>query len=408
MRSASYLFAEISFAEFSRQLLNQAISRIRLEKQDYLLNVNESEYLTHLESEYSLQPITFHVNQISMDAEEQMVPAERFPAYQFAVSRGSAYKRQVFTFHLPFSGTSDLLRCQPSQSAILPCRVQVASDEIKFQVIDMFESADRVRQEKEQILKSLETSRACLASEVSRHNAGLLLPLRSEVEKRKGEILKQRQIADSIGVPIRKKSDLAPTFSVPVSSRRKVVPKPSASTEPFVQEPVLDSSVYLEILQVIEDSGRVIERHPSLYQEKDEEGLRDYFIFQLEPRFEGSTTGETFNKSGKTDILMRHQGRNLFVAECKFWRGIKSYFEALDQLLGYLTWRDSKTALICFVDNKEISPVLENISVHTSEHANFVRLKKRPQEGRFEYEFHLPGDHGRPVHVAILCFHVPC
>jgi hypothetical protein len=186
-----------------------------------------------------------------------------------------------------------------------------------------------------------------------------------------------------------------------------VTPKPPASTGPFVQEPVLDNSVYMEILQVIEDSGRVIERNPSLYQGKDEEGLRDYFIFQLEPRFEGSTTGETFNKSGKTDILMRYQGKNLFVAECKFWRGIKSYFEALDQLLGYLTWRDSKTSLICFVDNKEITPVLETISEHTSEHVNFVRLKKRTQEGRFEFEFHLPGDHGRPVHVAVLCFHFP-
>jgi len=342
-----------------------------------------------------------------MDAEEKMVPAERFPAYQFAVSRGGAYKRQVFTFHLPFSGTAELLRCQPSQSAILPCRVHAASDEITFQVIDIFESADRVKQEKEQVLKSLETSAACLANEVSRHNAGLLLPLRSEFEKRKGEILKQRKIAESIGVRVRRTANLAPTFSVPVTSRKKVILKPSASTEPFVQEPALDSSVYMEILQVIEDSGRAIERHPSLYQGKDEEGLRDYFIFQLEPRFEGSTTGETFNKSGKTDILMRYQGKNLFVAECKFWRGIKSYFEALDQLLGYLTWRDSKTALICFVDNKEISPVLEAISLHTSEHANFVRLRQRPQEGRFEYEFHLPGDHGRPVHVAVLCFHVP-
>jgi hypothetical protein len=114
-----------------------------------------------------------------------------------------------------------------------------------------------------------------------------------------------------IGVPIRKKSSLAPTFSVPVTSRKTITPKPLASTAPFVQEPALDNSVYVEILQVIEDSGRVIERHPSLYEGKDEEGLRDYFIVQLEPRFEGSTTGETFNKSGKTDILMRCQGKNL-------------------------------------------------------------------------------------------------
>jgi hypothetical protein len=237
-----HLFAEISFAAFSRQLQNEAISRIRSEKPDYLLNVNESEYLAHLESEISLEQITFLIDQISMDAEEQMVPAGRFPAYQFGVSRGASYKRQVFTFHVPFSGNAELLRCQPSQVAVLPGRVQVNSDEINFQIVNLFENADRVKQEKEQILKSLQTSAASLASEVTRHNAGLSIPLRSEFEKRKTEILKQRQIAESIGVPIRKKSVLAQTFSVLVTSRKKVTPKPRASTEPFVQEPVLDNA----------------------------------------------------------------------------------------------------------------------------------------------------------------------
>jgi hypothetical protein len=35
---------------------------------------------------------------------------------------------------------------------------------------------------------------------------------------------------------------------------------------------------------------------------------------------------------------MRHEGKNIFVAECKLWRGPKAHLEALDQLLSYLTW----------------------------------------------------------------------
>jgi hypothetical protein len=402
----AYLFAETSFGEISRRLLHQGISQIHAENTEYLLNVNETEYLAHLETQLTLEPILFHVDKMSMDAEEQMISADRFPVYQFGGVRGVSIKRQIFTFHIPFSGTADLLKCQPSQSAVLPYTVQIGRDEIIFQITDIDENAERVKTAKEQMLKALEISVASLANDVLRHNSGLGLPLRMEFEKRKSEILRQRKIAESIGVPIRKKSDLPATFAVQVNARKKVVPKPTASSEPYVQEPTLDDSVYKEILQVIEDSGRVIERHPSLYEGKDEEGLRDYLIFQLEPRFEGSTTGETFNKSGKTDILMRYEGKNLFVAECKFWRGAKSYLDALDQLMGYLTWRDSKTALICFVDNKEITPVLEAISARTSEHPNFVRFKTKAHEGRFEYEFHLPGDRGRAVHVAVLCFHV--
>lgn len=41
---------------------------------------------------------------------------------------------------------------------------------------------------------------------------------------------------------------------------------------------------------------------------------------------------ETFNSSGKTDILIRVENRNIFIAECKFWRGPKSFGEAIEQL----------------------------------------------------------------------------
>lgn len=57
----------------------------------------------------------------------------------------------------------------------------------------------------------------------------------------------------------------------------------------------------------------MFERLPSTYAGKDEETLRDHLILNLEPRFQIGTTGETFNKSGKTDILMRHEGKNIFV-----------------------------------------------------------------------------------------------
>ena len=47
------------------------------------------------------------------------------------------------------------------------------------------------------------------------------------------------------------------------------------------------------------------------------------------------------------------------------WRGAKQFLGKIDQLLSYLTWRDSKTALICFVQNKEFGSVLETITAET-------------------------------------------
>ena len=74
--------------------------------------------------------------------------------------------------------------------------------------------------------------------------------------------------------------------------------------------------------------------------------FRDHLLLYLEPRYEGSATGETFNSTGKTDILIRHENSNAFIAECKFWTGQKGYLETITQLLGYLTWRDSKAAVV--------------------------------------------------------------
>jgi hypothetical protein len=67
-----------------------------------------------------------------------------------------------------------------------------------------------------------------------------------------------------------------------------------------------------------------------------------------------------FNGAGKVDILLRLADHNVMVAECKFWRGIKSFEEALEQLEGYLTLRDTRAALIFFVTGKDVDgPLVE-------------------------------------------------
>src|SRR5262249_53929836 len=155
--------------------------------------------------------------------------------------------------------------------------------------------------------KSLEATSSWLAGDVDKYNKELPLLIRKEFEARKSEVLKSRQIAASIGVPLSAKPNIPTTFAVPTLARKRITPKPTPSLGSFAPEPTIDASIYQDILAVIQDSGRVWERLPSLYDGKDEEALRDHLILLLEPRFQGSTTGETFNKSGKTDILMRYE-----------------------------------------------------------------------------------------------------
>ncbi|MFT7412575.1 MAG: hypothetical protein ACI9J4_000937 [Paraglaciecola sp.] len=127
----------------------------------------------------------------------------------------------------------------------------------------------------------------------------------------------------------------------------------------------------------------------------------------LEPNFNGSATGETFNKTGKTDILLRHENSNVFIGECKFWRGQKSFLATISQLLGYLTWRDSKAAVIMFVPNKDFSSAVDIAKSSVNEHSNFIKFVNEKDETWFNYEFHLNGDRNRSVKIAVMLYHTP-
>lgn len=67
------------------------------------------------------------------------------------------------------------------------------------------------------------------------------------------------------------------------------------------------TAAYRKALQVVYDTGRQMEALPSKYAGKDEEAIRDHLLSVLASHFQ-SATGETFNKTGKTDVLVRHNG----------------------------------------------------------------------------------------------------
>ena len=123
--------------------------------------------------------------------------------------------------------------------------------------------------------------------------------------------------------------------------------------------------------------------------------------------YEGAATGETFNAAGKTDILIRVENRNVFIAECKFWRGAKSFSEAVDQLLGYLSWRDSKCALLIFNPTKDSSAVrqkMHEVMIARTEHRKTVMHNP---DGDSRYLFVKSSDPGREIHIHTMLFDMP-
>ncbi len=164
---------------------------------------------------------------------------------------------------------------------------------------------------------------------------------------------------------------------------------------------------YERILECIHSIGKMFERLPSTYSNKDEESLRDHILVSLEAVVLGSATGETFNKRGKTDILVRGASSNEFVGECKFWHGKEVFLETISQLLNYLSWRDTKAAVILFVPNADFTSVIGKMQSYAPEHPNYLRLASNKDETWYNYEFRMNDDPHRIVNVAIMLYHTP-
>jgi hypothetical protein len=165
---------------------------------------------------------------------------------------------------------------------------------------------------------------------------------------------------------------------------------------------------YEHILSIISNMAEVIERSPRAFQEMGEEDLRWQFLVQLNAQYEGQATGETFNHRGKTDMLVRWEGKNVFIAECKFWKGPKSLSLALDQLLGYASWRDTKTALLLFNKQRIFSSVVEKIPEVVRDHPVFKSgLPYEGSETGFRFVLGRPDDPDRELVLTVLAFDVP-
>ncbi|MGC9537579.1 hypothetical protein [Streptomyces sp. UG1] len=87
--------------------------------------------------------------------------------------------------------------------------------------------------------------------------------------------------------------------------------------------------------------------------------------------------------------------------------GPKTITDTLNQLLGYLTWRDTKAAVLLFVRDKAFSDIVTKALDRLEAHPNFKRRGSTDDFGtRHDFIFHVDGDPSREVRLAFLPFHL--
>ncbi|WP_417353516.1 hypothetical protein [Flavobacterium alkalisoli] len=164
--------------------------------------------------------------------------------------------------------------------------------------------------------------------------------------------------------------------------------------------------IYEQIVDQIFYFGVNLEKSKRVYQNFDEESFRDYFLPYLNSISENfSATGETFNKIGKTDILIQdNNGINIFIGECKLWKGENELKKALDQLFErYVNWRDEKVALIIFnTKHKDFTKLISKANYALREHKLFKKYLGERQKSSFKYLFMHNEDNEKIVNLELI------
>lgn len=389
-------------------------SRVDSIPRDQFLNTSIEELTQHIVSALVVEPLTLYEDRAEMEQRETKIDVSGWRDRNPFRDPGPIYVAGTeVVVTIPYSGVQSLWKLRPNQCQSVFPRAVVRGpgrDGIGQLQIALSQPADedpeRFKARLDEELKSIRFYVDAQRRQIEQFNAGLAGPIGAAVAARRERLKKNEGIKDLLGIPLKQREGTPPVEPIKIT-RKLVRPLPPPPKTGYQSEPGITDEDYKHILSVIRHEGRTFEATPKTYAVHDEEELRDILLAHLNGHYQGAAAGEAFRRSGKTDIRIEDQNRAAFVAECKVWRGQKELSAAIDQLLGYLTWRDCKAALIIFnKNNAKFTELLGRIPDTIQAHEKFRQVLSNGQDGEWDFLMTSREDDARQVRVHVFVFNL--
>lgn len=373
---------------------------------------NDPERLT----EFFFQKYNFLVPQLQEDElwrdQEQEVdikPRNGMPLTSDLLAGAEVLKGFRYIFHVPFDGHPAMFRFAPSTQTTSgpPSVYRLEQDELVIAYYMVGAEAEVLERALYADLDSIRKHLNWLAEDFSRNNPTLLDAARNRIEARLKRLQRKRAVGEKLQIPLKRRNP-PEAYKVPIV--RRETPVVRRQQDPSVEAPewILEDKQYEHIISVMEGMASVMEQSPDAFRRIGEEAIRWHFVLVLNGHYEGGASGETFNAGGKTDILVQWERKVAFIAECKIWDGASSLEDAVDQLFGYVTWHNTRTAILLFNRNENFSRVLDQIPSIVEEHESFKeRLLYKDSKTAFRFRLRHPRDPEHELMLTILAFDVP-
>lgn len=378
---------------------------IESQSEDYVLGVDENDYADFLFKKYSLPTVERDLN--------------RETTIQHNVRRvnvmndfGDSVQREF-----PFVTIEYPLKPKANLEITMDLRGSSWSYPLGKERFDssrcaMILEIDSNPNEVNQSTASLESNNQSRNQDIDLENRTLKTFISNMIGERKRILAERRkgfnELIEKINIHVvEKPMGKSPVIDLGVKKELQILTQPGVKKN---KDYFLDKEKALAIVNLIEKVGHGFEVSPSVFAKLEEEDLRSVILGFLNAVFVlyvgGSATAESFSKTGKTDIHLQMPRGDILIAECKFWNGIEQYKETIDQLFGYLTWRQNYGILITFSRNTAFTGVLEKIEQATTHHKTYRGQFMRVSETHFESMHLFPEDSKKSVEIHHLSFNL--
>lgn len=395
-------------------------NEIQSEQDRVILETDTEDLVEHFATRCSLTPITIdegRQQEATYRKRMQSVPAhQRDEMYRYMGDKDFEY--ESIHVAIPLIHNEDMqifAQCGTSTSSLswsiedyrlTPDAITFEFD-IKGYQFDYKQDPQYVTNTMEQWKRRISEWIGWVNGDIAKENADLRRELTTFINQRKAKLEQDKKfIADlnvKSSIPIKMKDDPTAKKIIlnPTPLVKKIAPKPSVPPEYE-----LDQQMVLDIIAFVDNQGRQFEKTPKDFADSDEMKLRNILLINLNAIFSGKATGETFSNKGKTDIYLNIDQGNILVFECKIWAGQALYHATIDQLIGYLTWRNNFGVMVTFVKKKSFVKILEDVPAAITSHPTYVNGFKKINETHFVSHNHLAQDDHKNVELHHLFYNL--
>lgn len=334
-----------------------------------------NEWEEYLYSKYSLNTITLFEENISQSLSERKI--KKYNHYYGTFPGQKEYFEvdgYCITFRIYFDGDVDLFQLQPSTQIMDRFEPvyfsQPRNKECGYFTLELVYTKQEiegksdlqvyVKREFENMFKGYRTMIQYVNTETKTYNSSLTRIIKDLLTKRKEKASSFALLSKQLEIPMKLSSNAPNMKPIPLTKINRTPPQ-KPQRNPLPTEYYISKQDYSNINNIIAMCGTTMEKTARTYYRNDEEELRDHLLAALNTHYDNAT-GETFRKIGKTDIHIEFENKAAFIGECKIWHGGKLFTEAIQQLLNYSTWKDTKVSLVIFnKENKSFQGILTSI-----------------------------------------------